>query len=112
MSTKIYVEELLASTIFNTNITSGVKTTSQWQTIGVQVVWASLTGTIDGTITLEGSIDGTNFDAVNSPISITGASSNDCISLTNFAFPYIRLKLTKNNITGGTISAMICFKEC
>lgn len=69
------IKTLYASSIINDaasgNVTGTAINTEFFPIIGVQGVW---TGTVNGTITLEGSIDGVNFSSI-AGVSIAPAGS-------------------------------------
>lgn len=82
---------------------------------GIQAVWANVTGTVNGTIKVKQSIDGTNFDQLKAldsdgaetdfGITMSGASGSasleDKLGLTGET---MRIAVTVNSITGGSLS--------
>jgi hypothetical protein len=82
----------------------------------VQVVWAALTGTINGILSIECSDDGVNWKPKLNPtvaaaITVSGASGQDTISFDqNVTERYYRAKWTKTGVTGGTITCLFTAK--
>lgn len=103
-------QSLIAPIAWTSNRSTGLVPMTQYEDIGLQIVWASLTGTLDGTVTVSVSNDGSNWDTVGTPTTISSASGNKCIAIENVFFSYVKVEATKNNITGGTISVSATFK--
>lgn len=80
-------------------------TTKQWS---IQFVWASLSA-LDGTIDLEVSNDGSNFEALDgfTQIVMTPASDSASVSGDNFDFNYLRIIVTANSVVSGTVDKTI-----
>jgi len=102
---------IIPATVWDANITSTVFAAAQYSKIGMQIIWASLTGTIDGSVVLQVSNDGTNFDNAHTPVVVSGVGGNDAVALDNIFFGYYRVVATKNNVTGGTVSVIVTAKE-
>lgn len=76
-----------------------------------QVVWASLTGTVNATVAINSSVDCVNYkpklDASSNPISVTlsGASGSSIISINGLITePCYQAVYTAGTVTGGTVS--------
>lgn len=80
----------------------------------VEVIVTKISGTVGGTITLQGSMDGTNYKALNTPntqtalatITATDATNRYHWWLSGNPFPYYRVSWTGT----GTMSASIAAK--
>ncbi len=87
----------------------------------VQAVWSGLTGTKNGTIKLQQSIDGTNFDQLKA-LDSTGTETDFGISLTatpgsasledkfGFSGNVLRVAVAVGSITGGTLTVYLLTK--
>jgi hypothetical protein len=102
---------IIPATVWNANVTSTVFPAGQYSKVGMQIIWTSLTGTLDGSVVLQVSNDGTNFDNAHTPVVVSGASGNDAVALDNIFFAYYRVVATKNNVTGGTVAVICTLKE-
>jgi hypothetical protein len=102
---------LLPSTTFTADVSSAKYALTTFENIGIQLVWGSLTGTINGTYVIQYSNDGTNWDNATAPVSFSGANGNDCLAFENAFFNYVRITCTVGGITGGTIVASITLKS-
>ena len=105
------VLEVLEETELTNDLTSAPLQCFSYNNIGLQVIWDSLTGTIDATIDVEVSIDGLHWDKAMSTINITGTSDNDCLNISSLFYPFLRVKITQNGVTGGTVKVLACLKE-
>lgn len=90
------------------DITSGVTTSSSLvdvsdcTALAVQAVWSGTAPS--GTVTIEASLDGTNFSTYGaSSISVTGASGNGVVSSGPIGFPFVRATFT---YTSGTVASL------
>jgi len=80
----------------------------------LQVVWAGLTGTLDGTIQLQGSNDGENFDNLPgvSSATLSTASGSQSFRKDKYDFKYFRVLFTKNNLSNtGTLKILLNIKK-
>lgn len=76
------------------------------------LIWASLTGSVDGTVKIQVSNDGTNWvDKSGASINLSGASGNDLISLTTVTENFYKVVYTHNSISGGTMTGYCTAKE-
>jgi hypothetical protein len=93
--------------------TSTVIDTSDVLYMSAQIVWASLTGTLDATIKMEVSNDGTNWvEKSSASFTLTTASGTDMLSLNGVVTEhYYRIKYTHGNVSGGTVSVYLVTKE-
>lgn len=71
-----------------------------------QVTWTSLTGTLDGEVTIEASNDGSNWVArPGASLVLSSASGTDIIALNGTAMErYYRVHYDQNNVSGGTVT--------
>lgn len=70
--------------------------------IAVQAVWTGTSPT--GTVTIEGSLDGSNWSTFGaSSITVSGSSGNGLINFNPAGMPFVRVNFTK---TGGTVATM------
>ena len=90
---------------------------SLYVSCSIQLVWAGLTGTIDGTLTVEVSDDGVAWDTKkltggsNGVITVAGAAANDTLSFDqNLNERYLRANWAKNGVTGGTVTCLATAK--
>mgnify|MGYP002128821950 FL=1 len=102
-----------------TNTATGTVTTRLMpvnSNINEVLVWISVTkisGTVGGTITLQGSIDGTNWKAINTndsqtalaTITATDASNTYHYRLSGGNFPYLRVSWTGTGTMSASFSA-------
>jgi len=83
------------------------------------VVWScqinsvALTGTLDGTVDLEQSNDGVNFNALAGFVTHTLNVADASLSFENDFFSHSRfqIRLTKNNLTGGIVTFIFVYKK-
>jgi len=78
----------------------------------LQIVWAALTGSLNGTAKVYGSNDGVNYDLLTGTASKTLNTAGGSFSFVKDAFEWewLRLVVTVVGITGGTISANLNIK--
>lgn len=77
----------------------------------VSLVWASLTGTLDGTVKIQASVDGTDYhDIASSVVTLDSANGSEGLNVDNAHYKIFRLIYTKNNISGGTVTAKYTVK--
>jgi hypothetical protein len=96
---------------FTANLTSATLPLAQFDKMGVHIVWASLTGTIDATVEVQGSNDATNWDNLASAVTLSGANGNDLVMINNAFCSYYRIKATKNSVLGGNLLVIVTLKE-
>tara|TARA_R110002126_G_scaffold15876_2_gene64449 strand:- start:632 stop:970 length:339 start_codon:yes stop_codon:yes gene_type:complete len=80
----------------------------QYTNIAVQGIAASL-DQADGTLTIEGSIDGTNWDALATATTFGSGSTNELIFITGVYCQYVRVVWAEGTNTAGTITTKIQF---
>lgn len=87
---------------------SSAESTDAYPRLSFHVIWASLTGTIDGTVKVQVSNTGGDWvDKTGASVTLSGASGADMISLNGVVTEhYYRVVYTKNNISGGTITVV------
>lgn len=104
-----------------TNTGTAVVSTRQMPintTFSEALVWITVTkigGTVGGTITLQGSIDGTNYKALNTvdtqtalaTITATDASNTYHYRLSGGNFPYLRVSWTGTGTMSATVAAKV-----
>jgi hypothetical protein len=101
---------LISTATFNADIVSDVFPLCQFKNVGVQIVWTSLSGTVNATVAVQGSNDAMNWDNLATAVTLSGSSSNDLVLLDNCFCSYLRVVATKNNVTGGSIVVIATFK--
>ena len=91
--------------------TSNFSNSGNWS---LQVIWAGLTGILDGTVQLQGSNDGINFDNLSgvSNLVLITASGSGSFRKDKFDFKYFRVLFTKNNLNNtGTLKLLLNIKK-
>lgn len=73
------------------------------------ITWASLTGTIDATVALNGSLDGISYFNI-STITLSGANGANKIDAGGVNYKYVRLTYSHVSVTGGTVTAKYVIK--
>ncbi len=76
----------------------------------LQITWKNATGTLDGTVEVQATSD-PGAAAVGKTLTVS-SESNDADSELMVLYPffkYIKVKYTKNNITGGIINAVVSY---
>jgi len=76
----------------------------------LQISWKNLTGTIDAEYYLEGSNDAETWDVLSSPSVMSEAESCDLIMFSEIFCKYIRCRIYKKGVTGGSVSAVLTLK--
>lgn len=80
--------------------------------LSFQCNWASLTGGINATMSLEVSNDNATWTAKTSALyTLSGANGNQDVSLTNATERYYRLVYTAGTVSGGTINCFVVAKD-
>lgn len=110
MSYQWKVSELINQAGITANIESLPFHTQHFIAIGFQITWQSLTGTLNGTIQMQGSNDGINFGNIGSAITLNTANGTDVLSIANFPYMYAKVVFTKTGITGGNLKVFISEK--
>lgn len=85
---------------------AGAKIDLGLQTFGsAQVVWSGLTGTVNGTVQLNVSNDGTDWDSKSgASVTLSGASGHATISLNGVASEeFYQVVYSHTGVTGGTV---------
>lgn len=82
----------------------------------VQLIWSGLTGTINGTLTIECSDDNINWDTKNNGvtpcvITVSGAAGNDVLTISEVSEKYYRAKWDNVGVTGGLVTAILTAKD-
>lgn len=78
-----------------TRIIGGAKFTGAYKGIAVQVVISKISGTGAGTLTLQGSLDGTNYVAIGSAYTITNVATQSITFYVAAPIPaYVRVSTT------------------
>lgn len=81
------------------------------QLISCQVVAEGLTGTLDGTVDLQQSNDGENYDTLGVQATTSSANGSETLSKADFSGKYLGALITKNGLTGGTIKLVFIVKH-
>lgn len=110
------VYDLASDTVVNTatqylQVRNGGAATSAL----IEVVVTKISGTVGGTITLQGSLDGTNYKALNTPSTQTALATITATDATNRyhwwlpgnPFPYYRVSYTGTGTMSASFSAKI-----
>jgi len=79
--------------------------------INAQVVWAGLTGTLNGVATIAQSNDGVNFDDTVSTVTIASADGSSTLEKVDFSGKFAAVNFAKIGLTGGTISIVFIAKR-
>jgi hypothetical protein len=103
-------QTLISTIAWTADRSSAAFPMTQYDGVGIQIVWTSLTGTLDGVVTVYVSNDGTNWDDIGTPTTISTASGNQCIGIEDVYFAFIKVIAVKNGVTGGTISVSATLK--
>jgi hypothetical protein len=79
----------------------------------LQISWQNVTGTLDGKIDIYISNDQHGQSMGNTYLIDTTSNIEDCefIVLSHIHFKFIKLKYSKNSITGGLLNANLSFSE-
>ncbi len=94
------------ATAYGAPIDTGLSSTGS-----LQCKWASLTGTIDATVTLQSSNDGTTWeDKAGAVLTVAGASADGILSLTNITETAYQAVYAHNGVTGGTLNCKFVAK--
>lgn len=111
---------LLTDTVTNTGVgvvstTTALSSTQDYDGTTVQVVVTKISGTVGGTISLQGSLDGTNWKALNTAetqtalatITATDASNVYHWRLSGSPFLYYRVSWTGTGTMAATVAAKL-----
>lgn len=121
-ATGVLAKTILSDTVTNTGtgtLTSYSQTRTQALTTAFSVVCTKISGTVAGTITLQGSLDGTNFKALtteDTQTSITTATATDVASqvfvwrIKNCPFNYYRVSWTGSGTMAASFTARLIVK--
>lgn len=101
---------LISTATFNADIASDPLPLCQYKNVGVHIVWTSLSGTVNATVSVQGSNDAQNWDNLATAITLSGSSSNDLVLLNNCFCSYLRVVAAKNNVTGGALEITATLK--
>lgn len=102
---------LLNAVVASSNQTSSDVNILNYRGYFITLVWASLTGTLDGTIKIQASVDGTNYhDIASSVVTLSSANGSEGLNVDNAFYKIFRVVYTKNNITNGTITVKYVVK--
>ncbi|MFQ5786718.1 MAG: hypothetical protein ACE5H1_01930 [Thermodesulfobacteriota bacterium] len=75
--------------------------------VTTQLIWSSLTGTLDGVVKLQGSNDEVNYDDLGLSKTLNSASNSHSFIDFEFGHEFLRAKLTVNGLTGGNLTIII-----
>jgi len=82
------------------------------QVISCQVVSVGLAGTLNGTVDLRQSNDGTNYDTIGSTqTALNSANASNTVEKSSFSGKYLGALITKGGITGGVIKLIFIVKH-
>ena len=66
------------------------------------------TGAVSATVTIKGSVDGTNFVTVGSALSLTGTPSDSQLLTTTNAYAYVTATVASILGTGAAVTVALC----
>lgn len=94
------VSQLVTGASMGADVTSDVYDTRDYDRVALQVVW-SAGATPVGTVAIQGSLDGTNFVAMNvGTLSVAGNADHMVVDLTEMSLPFIRVLYTRTSGSG------------
>ena len=80
--------------------------------VDVEIVWKDLTGTLDGTVQLQYSVNAANWSNIPTISPFVLSTANGSLMLSSEIIGgALNLLVTKNNITGGTLDATVVLKK-
>lgn len=83
----------------------------EYKNYAVQISWDSLTGTLDGVVVVQASLDDTIYtDLSASQTTLSAASGNTLFNAENAAYKYFRISYTANGVTTGNLTAKYTLK--
>lgn len=82
----------------------------KYKSCGVIVSASSLTGTLDGTVKLQVSNDGSVWADTVHTATLDSANKVVALTMADMHHKHIRVQYTKNNISGGSLTATIVLK--
>jgi hypothetical protein len=75
-----------------------------YRVMGITVTWTGLS-VAGGTLTFQGSTNGTNYFNIGSPYTMTGTSGAEAFSVVDEPYEYVQIVYSPGATTTGTISA-------
>lgn len=96
--------KFFSAVVADANRTSTAIDLMKYNFAAFQLVWASLTGSVDATFKVQVSNDNTNWADRGSATTLSGASGNAVIVVGDLAERYARVVFTKNSVSGGTLT--------
>lgn len=100
----------VSDTIVNTGTeTATLKLADSWNNVAVQVIVTKLSGTVGGTVTLMGSLDGTNYvSASTDTLTPTNVTTNTFIwNVTPSKYLYYRIKYVGTGTMAATMAGYV-----
>lgn len=102
---------LLNAVLASSNQTSSAVNVLNYRGYFISLSWASLTGTLDGTISIQASTDDSTYHTIaSSTVTLSSANGSEGLNVDNAYYKYFKVAYTKNNCTGGTITAKYTIK--
>jgi len=77
---------------------------SSYSIVAIQFIWSSVTGTINGTLQVQGSNNNKDWANIGSATSVSGASGTALFEIPRTAVKNLRVVYTKIGITGGALT--------
>lgn len=78
--------------------------------LSIQGAWTGATGTLDGSVELLQSNDGSNFDETGTTFAVNSANGSNSLESVDFSGRYAGVKITKNNLTAGLLTLTLVVK--
>jgi|CXWL01.1.fsa_nt_gi hypothetical protein len=105
------VTTLFSAVAASSNQTSSAVNILDYRGFFVSIVWASLTGTLDGTVVIHASVDDTTYHPIaSSSTTLSSANGSEGLNTDNSYYKYFKVVYTKNNISGGTLTVKYTVK--
>lgn len=81
------------------------------QLVSCQVVSEGLTGTLNGTVDLQQSNDGVNYDLLGIQTNLSVANGSNTLQKSDFSGKYLGVLITKSSLSGGKIKLIFIVKH-
>lgn len=88
----------------NASFTSSSVNVLPYRTMGLTISWAALS-TAGGTLTFQGSTNGTNWSNIGSPYTLASTSGFEQFSVIDEPYQFVQIVYTPGATTSGTLSA-------
>jgi hypothetical protein len=112
MTTVLYdANNLILDHELTASVNSDAYVLTYFTKIGLHIIWTGLSGTIDATVSVQGSNDATNWDNLVTTVTLSGANGNDLVLVSDAYCSYYRVKVIKNSVLGGNLKVIATLKE-